>query len=135
MKDNVVLKKEKREVERHSKIRALTEGLTQSQREKAIKLLEDVEVENLESHFTKIRDIVTEIPKTTSKTVEKIEESVKPNLKKEEQKPISESTAVKFQMTKIINENEVKAPLKSSEKKEATPMTNWARRIEPKYSK
>ncbi len=138
MKDNVVLKKEKREVERHSKIRALTEGLTQSQREKAVKLLEDVEVENLESHYTKIRDIVTEITKTTptSKLPEKIDESVKPELKKQENKEeISKTTAAQFQMSKIINENEIKAAVKPSEKKEATPMKNWAGRIQPKYSK
>jgi len=140
MKDIVVLKKEKREVERHSKIKSLTEGLTSAQREKAVKLLEDVEIEKLETHYESIRDIVTEVStKPEQKVVQKIEESAKPEVKTVVQtpaKPIADSTAIEFQKKKILNESDKSdASTKTSPKKEATPMNNWAGRVQPKYTK
>jgi len=140
-KGEVALKKEIREVKRNMKVKSLTEGLTHSQKEKAMKLLEGVEVEDLEGRFSKIRDIIIESEvKTPTKSVAK--PVVTPVVKLEEQKKveqtskttIADSAVIEHQVKKVLTEGTVKdgtaskTPNKGDEKIQA-----WAGRIKPAY--
>ena len=63
--ENVKLGARVKELEKQVKLTSLTEGMTQAQKSKAVKFLESCSVEELESKFKAIKDII-------------IEESVKP---------------------------------------------------------
>ncbi len=141
-KNEVTLKKEKREVERNMMIKSLTEGLTQSQKEKALKLLESVEVENLESHFAKIRDIIIESKQEAVKPIVqksvKLEESAKPNKEAITATPIADKAIVEHQITKtieVLKESDGKQKASSPKTHEgANPaIQSWASKIAPKY--
>lgn len=143
-KSEVALKKEMREVQRNVKIKSLTEGLTQSQKEKAVKLLEGVEVEELEGRFSKIRDIIIESEKSVVKPVA---QPVKKVEKLEEQKkevtpapavsatPVADQAVINHQVTKVLNESEVKNGnvQKASAPKGDTNINKWATRVKPSY--
>lgn len=116
-KVEVKLKKEKRDIERNMKFNALTEGLTKPQKDKAVKLLEGVEVEELEARFSKIRDIIIEsnvksVEVQVVKPVQKIDESVK--------KPLIPVAQVKTQTEadKAIIDHQVRKVLSESDQKE-----------------
>jgi hypothetical protein len=146
-KNEIALKKENREVQRNMKIKSLTEGLIPSQKEKAVKLLESVEVENLEAHYAKIRDIIIEGKAETKPVVEetqKLDESNKNVTKPAASKPtpIADSAVVKHQVTAVLqalNETDVKANKASGATQKvvnesANPaMGDWAKKIKPGY--
>lgn len=143
-KTEVALKKEMREVQRNVKIKSLTEGLTQSQKEKAVKLLEGVEVEELEGRFSKIRDIIIEsVAKPVAQPVAPVVKKVE---KLEEQKkevpatqpsatPIADQAVIAHQVSKVLNESEVKNGnvQKASAPKGDTKINQWATRVKPSY--
>jgi hypothetical protein len=115
-KVEVKLKKEKRDIERNMKLNVLAEGLTKAQKDKAIKLLEGVEVEELDSRFAKIRDIIIEsnakvVEKQVEKPVQKIDESVKA-------KPIIPQVKAQTEASKAIIDHQVKKILSESDQKE-----------------
>lgn len=148
-KTEITLKKEKREVERNMKIKSLTEGLTTSQKEKANKLLESVEVEELEGHFAKIRDIIIESaapvvpvvkPAVTTQVV-KLDESAKPPVEQPKPTPIADSAVVGHQVKKVLNEMEIKT-ITTGTKASSGPkvpeganpnVLSWAQKIKPGY--
>jgi hypothetical protein len=148
-KEIVTLKKEKREVERNVKVKSLTEGLTIQQKEKAIKLLESVELEDLEGHFAKVRDIIIEStvakPATTAAQpkVEKLVESAKPTEPaKPAATPIADKAIVDHQVKKVLNEMEVKQ-IATGAKASSGPKTpdganenihKWASKVKPGYT-
>ena len=132
----VKLKKEIRDVNRQMKIKSLTEGLTQSQKDKAIKLLEGVELEELENRYGKIRDIIIEstIRPTQTKPVVQKTEKLDESVKTPASTPIADSAIVQHQVKKILNESDVKTGnTASAPKKQDTPMSTWASRIKPGY--
>lgn len=141
-KNEITLKKENREVNKNMKIKSLTEGLTQSQKDKAVKLLEGVEVENLESHYAKIRDIVIESKVNVAPTpVVKLDESANKTQTKPSAPaptPIADTAAVKHQVTKVLetlNESD-KSKVASAQKSNegSTPAIHtWAKKIPAKH--
>lgn len=146
-KIEVTLKKEKREVDRNVKIKSLTEGLTLQQKEKAVKLCESIELEELEGHFTKIRDIIIEsapvkAPAVTQPKAEKLNEAVKPTeTPKAIVTPIADKAVVEHQVKKVLNEMEVKQITTgvTASKGPKTPdganenIHKWASKVKPGY--
>lgn len=137
-KEEIKLKKEIKEVNRNMKIKSLTEGFNADQKEKAVKLLEGVEVEEMDSRFSKIRDIIIEssvkpqsVPVT--KPVEVITES-KTVVAKTEPKttPIADKAVIDHQMKRILAESESKLPV-SKPKVVNAAVATWASRIKPGY--
>lgn len=142
-KAELKLKREKKDVERQMKLNTLTEGLTKVQKEKAIKLLEGVELEQLDSRFIKIRDIITESntapTKPVSKPVEqpkvvKIEESVKKVETKPTPAPVAEKTeaekaVIDHQIKKILTEGEVKEIATGKKPEAPSQISTWASKI------
>lgn len=138
-KVEVKLKKDKKDVERSLKINSLTEGLTKVQKDKAIKLLEGVELEDLDSRYVKIRDIIIEsvekqpVVKPTP-VVKKIEESAK-----KETTPVEKSTTqadkalLDHQLKKVISESDQKQIVSGKVEESASPMSKWASKIKPSY--
>lgn len=146
----VKIKKEKQDVERALKVATLTEGLTQVQKVNAVKLLEGVENEQLETKFKQIRDIVInesvekkEVP--VVKKEEKLVESVTPIAKAPEAQPVvkkqtqAETAALQHQLKKVLNESEAKAEVsgKTPEKPKSASLNadvkSWAGKIKPSY--
>lgn len=148
-KAEVKLKKEKRDVEKLMKLNSLTEGLTKAQKEKAVKLLEGVELEELDSRFVKIRDIIIE--STTTKPVvtqqkpqpvKKIEESVKKTEEsvKTSTATESEKAIIDHQIKKVLTESEQKIIVNGKvDEKEIVPegadrnINSWAAKVKPSY--
>lgn len=140
----IKIQKEKKDVERQMKLNALTEGLTKVQKEKAVKLLEGVELEQLDSRFIKIRDIIIESNTVQTKPVakpiaqpvkvEKIEESVK----KVEAKPIvekaekteEEKAVLEHQVKKILSESEVKEITTGKQPEAPSQISKWASKLQ-----
>lgn len=132
----VNLKKEKRELERNLKVARLTEGLTQVQKEKAVKLLEGVEFEKLEDHYKKIGDIITESKVEAPKAeVEKLQESAKPEAKVEAPKTtIADQEAIKHQVKKVLSESVIKEETGKAPQKGANKtIQTWASKVKPGY--
>jgi hypothetical protein len=144
-KEAIAIAKQKREVEKKVKIGAITEGLTDAQRSKAIKLLESVDVEELDAHFAKIRDIVLEsevkpVAKETPKATEKTTETktVITEAKKEEPKVLPvQQKAIDAQMKKVIADGvpAEKAPKKVELTESDKKLNSWASKIQPTYAK
>jgi hypothetical protein len=147
-KAEVVLKKEIREVNRNVKVKSLLEGLTQAQKEKAVKLLEGIEVEELEGRFAKIRDIVIESDvKPVAKTVvakpvvapavTKLEEAKKVEVTPPAAAPaptIADKAVIDHQVKKVLNEGENKDGTKASVgQPKATEIHKWASKVKPSY--
>lgn len=147
----VKIKKEKQDVERALKVSTLTEGLTQVQKVTAVKLLEGVEVEQLESKFKQIRDIVINesaekkaVTPVVEKKEEKLVESVSP-VKTPEVKPVekkqtqAETAVLQHQLKRVLSESEVKAEVsgKTPEKPKSASLNadvkSWAGKIKPSY--
>jgi hypothetical protein len=147
-KAEIALKKEIREVQKNMKVKSLTEGLTQAQKEKAVKLLEGVEVEELEGRWAKIRDIVIEdvkpaaapaavkpVVKPAAATAVKLEESKKVETPvAPKATPIADAAVIDHQVKKVLNEGETKdgkasvTPQKGSES-----IQKWASKVKPSY--
>jgi hypothetical protein len=143
-KAEIALKTEIREVKRNMTVKSLTEGLTQAQKEKAVKLLEGVEVEALESRWSKIRDIVIE-DRSAAKPVVK-PAAVAPAVTKLEEKKvvavapvvaptttIADKAVIDHQVKKVLNEGESKDGKASAAPKGNEAIHGWANRIKPKY--
>ncbi len=145
-KIEVKLKKEKKDVEKTLKINALTEGLTRLQKEKAVKLLENVELEQLEPHFNKIKDIIIESnikPAATIKVVApvtKLEESAK---KGDVAKPVisqADQAILDHQLKAILTESDQKTIITGKTVAQQTlpdganpQMGSWAKKVTPAY--
>lgn len=136
-KDEVKIKNEKLAVERLVKLNSLTEGLTKVQKEKAVKLLEGVDGKELESRFTKIRDIIIESTSQVSKPV------VKPLTESEQKSTVvsqADKAVLDHQLKRVITESEQKTIVTGAKAVETTktpsshPQANaWAGRIKPGY--
>lgn len=148
-KKEVHLKKEMKKVERNMKIEGLTEGLTAKQKSRAIKLLEGVEVDNLESRFETIRDVIIESEEVhTKKTapkpeanVEKLEESKSTKTEANDDKTVddSDSEIVKHQVKKVIKEatarKEVAEPKKTLPENANPLMESWAAKVQARKNR
>lgn len=144
-KEEIRLKKELKNVKINEKIKSLTEGLTAKQKGRAIKLLEGVSYEDLDTRFDKIRDIVIDedTPKKEEKPVAKSKE-VKKQALSESKNPVAKEKTddeddeiIKHQVKKVITETQIKEVIKESEKKDdvvpenANPkMTSWAQKLD-----
>jgi len=101
-----------KELEKQVKLTSLTEGMTQAQKSKAVKLLESCSVEELESKFKSIKDII-------------VEESAKPRkVSVEEVKTPAAQAAVKKQVDRIVESITKPAGEKASE------MDEWASNLD-----
>ena len=129
-KDEINLKKEMKNVKRNMKVENLTEGLTTKQKSRAIKLLEGVELEELDTRFERIRDVLIEDATSTipqhkkvaeSKQVQKLEESSQVETKTTTDSVDDE--IVKHQVRKVIKESEVKQILNENKQPTKTQMT------------
>lgn len=157
-KAEVKLEKEIREVRKDMKVKSLTEGMTQAQKEKAVKLLENVELDDMDAHFAKIRDIIVEstvkpaapvakpTAPTTPKAAEKIVESAQPVAKVEvavkATTPIADKAVIDHQVKKVLSEGEVKEITtgKASNAEKVPEGANseinkWASKVKPGYEK
>jgi hypothetical protein len=147
-KAEVKLKKEKRDVEKLMKLNSLTEGLTKAQKEKAVKLLEGVELEELDSRFVKIRDIIIEstntkpvITQQKTQPVKKIEESVKKTEEIVKNSTESEKAIIDHQIKKVLTESDQKVIVTGNkiDEKEIVPegadrnINSWAAKVKPSY--
>jgi hypothetical protein len=138
-KAEIKLKREKKDVERLMKLNTLTEGLTRVQKEKAVKLLEGVELEQLDSRFVKIRDIITESntaqikpvtkPITQTAKIEKIEESVKKVESIPTEKTEADKAVIDHQVKKILTESEVKQITTGKKPEVPTQIGAWASKL------
>jgi hypothetical protein len=146
----VKIKKEKQEVERALKVATLTEGLTQVQKEQAVKLLEGVEYENLNKRYTQIRDVIIESKVVAQPAPAVVQPIVKlVESKKTEVAPVvvakvqsqADKEVLAHQLKKVLTESEVKAevtgkpaPIVAKVPTGANPnMKAWAGKVKPGY--
>lgn len=92
-KDVVRLRSEVKKLQKEMKVTKLTEGMTADQKAKTVKLLESCSVEDVDTEFNKVKDIIIEesvrsTPKTESK--KKLVVEKKTPAKKPSNKPLSE---------------------------------------------
>lgn len=87
--DNVKLEARVKELEKTVKLGQLTEGMTQAQKSKAVRLLESASVEELEGKFKLVKDII-------------ITESVKPKVVSTKETKPAVVEAAKKQVEKIV---------------------------------
>lgn len=144
LKKNVTLSKEKIEVEKKYKIEALTEGLTNDQKQKARKLLEGYDLKELDGQFNKVRDIIIE--SNSSKKVEENVEQLNEETEKTKTKTLKEEkktpNVVKKQQEEAVKQlkatalNEQVEPKKETRIDESQKRVNqWANKIQPKYTR
>lgn len=141
-KEVIAVSKQKREVEKQVKIGKIMEGLTEAQRSKAQKLLESVDVEELEAHFAKIRDIVLESEvKPVAK--EQPKATIAPTAAPKKVQPLTEAKkeepkakAIEKQVEKAIADgsNAVK-PEKKVLSESENAVFKWANKVVPKHLK
>lgn len=146
----VKIKKEKQDVERALKVATLTEGLTQAQKGKAVKLLESVEYENLDKHFAQIRDVIIESKapavveaKKETTPVQKLDESKKtdaPVKKDEKVQSEAQKEVLQHQLKKVLTESEAKAesgnkaaPVAKVPAGAHPNMQSWVNKIKPAH--
>lgn len=92
VKDNVRLQARVKELEKKSKLAELTEGMTSDQKKKATQLMENYNLEELETKFSHVKDIVVENSVKTA-------EIAKP-IVSDKQQLISEATQKKIEKLK-----------------------------------
>jgi len=104
VKDNVRLGAKVKDLEKKSKISDLTEGMTVDQRKKAVQLLENYNLEELDAKFTQVKDIIiessvksasTEVAKAGNLKTQKqpLSETAKKQIEKLKSEPLTESVS------------------------------------------
>jgi len=130
LKNEIKLKNELKKVREDMKIESLTEGLTAKQKSRAVKLLEGVDYEDLETKFEAVRDVIiedssakkSETPVKDSKKVlkESKKKASKENKKeqKTDKKDDEDDLIVQHQVKKVLKESDAKKEfLKESDSK------------------
>lgn len=138
-KSEIKLKKDMKNVERNMKVESITEGLTAKQKSRATKLLEGVDLEDIETRFETIRDVVIEesvaAPAKTEAPAKKVEVLEESEAKVTKTKVVdeAESEVVQHQVKAVIKESVAKeevAPKKNALPENASPMMEgWQKKL------
>lgn len=99
VKDNVRLAARVKDFEKKSKISDITEGMTVEQRKKAVQLLEGYNVEEIDSKFAQVKDIIIE---SSVKGTQVVAENKAGTPAKSDKQPLSETA--KKQIEKLKSE-------------------------------
>jgi len=99
VKDNVRLAARNKELEKRAKISEITEGMTIDQRKKAVQLLENYNLEEIDAKFAQVKDIIIE---SSVKGTPVVNETKNGTPAKSEKQPLSENA--KKQLEKLKSE-------------------------------